>query len=145
MSPKELVSSVDEMLDQVGDVVDYALKMLNEVLDASKISSGAFKAKKDTFDLQDVVARATRMQKPKASKIKMSFQPSVKPCVAVSDSGIVERVVATMISNSVKFTTKGAVQPFICPLEDLQPSPAGLDRNTSHTSHSSRSSSASTR
>ena len=60
------------------------------------------------------------MQQAKAARIKMSFQPSPHPCIAVSDSGIVERIVATLISNAVKFTTAGAVQPFIWPLEELQ-------------------------
>jgi len=121
LPPKELVGKVDDMLDQIGDVVNYALNMLNEILDVSKINSGAFAAKKEAFDLQDVVARSTRMQQAKASKIKMAFQPLSKPCIAVSDSGIVERIVATMISNAVKFTPTGAVQPFICELDTVPP------------------------
>ena len=120
LTPKELVGSVDDMLDQIGDVVDYALKMLNDILDVSKINSGAFVPKKEAFDLQDIVARATRMQQAKATRIKLSFQPSPQPCIAVSDSGIVERIVATLISNAVKFTQTGAVQTFIWPYEELQ-------------------------
>jgi len=108
------------MLDQIGDVVNYSLKMLNEVLDVSKINSGAFVPKTEAFDLEQVVTRATRMQQAKATNIKMSFVPSPQPCVGVSDAGIVERIVATLISNAVKFTTSGAVQPFIWRLERLQ-------------------------
>lgn len=133
LTPKELVGSVDDMLDQIGDVVNYALKMLNEILDVSKINSGAFTAKKEAFDLQDVVARATRMQQAKASKIKMAFEPLSKPCIALSDSGIVERIVATMISNAVKFTPLGAVQPFIWPLDAIQAAPPAATSQNHHT------------
>lgn len=120
LSPKQLLGSVDGMLTQVNDVVDYSLKMLNEVLDVSKINSGAFQAKKEVFDLQAVVARATRMQQAKAVVVDLAFRPSVKPIIATSDPGIVERVVATMISNSVKFTHEGAIQPFVWPLEEIE-------------------------
>lgn len=130
LKPEELLGSVDGMLDQVGDVVNYALKMLNEILDVSKINSGAFVAKKESFDLQDVVARATRMQQAKACSIKMAFQPFDQPCIAYSDAGIVERVVATMISNAVKFTASGAVQPFVWPLESIQTQPAPTTRRS---------------
>lgn len=120
LTPEELVNSVDSMLDQIGDVVEYSLKMLNEILDVSKINSGAFVPKTEAFDLKDIVSRATRMQQAKATRIKMSFHASPQPCIALSDSGIVERVVATLISNAVKFTKNGAVQPFIWPLEDVE-------------------------
>ncbi len=119
LTAEKMGESVGSMLEQINEVVDYALKMLNNVLDVSKINSGAFVANKEPFDLNQVMARATRMQLAKANRIKMSFVPPPTPSVAVSDGDIVERVVAGMISNSVKFTKTGAVQPFVWPLEDL--------------------------
>jgi signal transduction histidine kinase/CheY-like chemotaxis protein len=119
LSPVDLVSSVDDMLDQIKDVVHYALKMLNDILDVSKMNSGVFQAHSKPFDLQDLVTRATRMQLAKAGRVKMSFIPVPQPYIAVSDCDLIERIIANMISNAVKFTSSGAVQPFICPLEDL--------------------------
>jgi len=121
LTADELVDSVDEILDQSNEVVNYALKMLNDILDVTKIKSGAFIPRRIDFNLSDVVARATRMQQAKAHKIKMSFVPLTSPesCIAFSDPDIVERTIATLISNAVKLTMSGAVQPFICPLEDI--------------------------
>jgi signal transduction histidine kinase len=119
LSPVDLVSSVDDMLDQIKDVVHYALKMLNDILDVSKMNSGVFQAHSKPFDLQDLVTRATRMQLAKAGRVKMSFIPASQPYIAVSDCDLIERIIANMISNAVKFTSSGAVQPFICPVEDL--------------------------
>mmetsp|Transcript_7643 Transcript_7643/g.13463 ORF Transcript_7643/g.13463 Transcript_7643/m.13463 type:complete len:1267 (+) Transcript_7643:118-3918(+) len=121
LSPTQLVGSVDKMLEQISDVVDYSLMMLNDILDVSKINSGAFVPKNEPFDLKEVVSRATRMQQAKASHIHLSFRPAHRPCIALSDSSIVERTIATLISNAVKFTPNGgAVQPFIWPLENVE-------------------------
>merc|ERR1740124_1549949 len=97
--------------------------MLNNVLDVSKIKSGSFETKKKLFDLQDLVSRATIMQLVKAQKrkVKMSFVKSKEPQIAYTDEEIVVRIVTNFISNAVKFTTSGAIQPFICPLKDIDP------------------------
>jgi len=123
LSPSEVVVFLDDMMEQTQDVVDYSLKTLNNVLDMSKMRSGAFQAKKEPFDVQDVLVRTTRMQKAKIGRgnVKMRFTRSNEPIIALSDASIVERIIATLISNAVKFTPTGAIQPFICPLDALQP------------------------
>lgn len=99
LSSSDILCSVDDMMFQVKDVIDYALKMLNNVLDISKISSGVFQAQKKPFDVQDVVTRATRMQQAKVTRegVKMSFVPNPERCIAMSDGDIVERIIATLI------------------------------------------------
>jgi signal transduction histidine kinase len=120
LSPFELLSSMDDMLGQINAVVSYAMKMLNSILIDSKINSGVFQADSKPFDLQEVVTGVTRMQFAKVSHgVKMSFVPAPHPWIALSDKDMVERIMATLICNSIKFTSAGAVQPFICPLEDV--------------------------
>jgi len=118
-----LVSSVSEMLDQNKEVVNYSLNMLNNILDVSKIKAGSFEIKEGFFDLQDLVHRATTMQFVKAQTrgVKMSFTPLQEPQIAYSDEDIVVRIITNFISNAVKFTTAGCVQPFVCPLESIDP------------------------
>jgi len=133
LTPAEVVLFLDDMMNQTQDVIDYALKTLNNVLDVSKMRSGAFQAQKQSFDLQDVVARVTRMQQAKTGggHVKMSFTRSANPIIAISDPDIIERIIASLISNAVKFTPHGAIQPFICPLEQLDPEGAAtVDANT---------------
>lgn len=123
VSSEALVSSVDEMLEQNKEVVNYSLNMLNNILDVSKIKEGSFKTKKKLFDLQDLVNRATKMQLVKAQTrgVNMSFTESSEPLIAYTDEDIVVRIVTNFISNAVKFTSFGAVQPFICPIEAINP------------------------
>ena len=45
--------------------------------------------------------------------------PDISTLFLVSDPGIVERTIATLISNAIKFTNQGAVQPFVWPLENM--------------------------
>jgi len=123
VNPETLIDSVSEMLDQNKEVVNYSLNMLNNILDVSKIKAGSFETQKGFFDLQDLVNRATTMQMVKAQTrgVKMSFAPIMEPQIAYSDEDIVVRIITNFISNAVKFTTAGAVQPFVCPLEELDP------------------------
>mmetsp|Transcript_38069 Transcript_38069/g.45997 ORF Transcript_38069/g.45997 Transcript_38069/m.45997 type:complete len:1181 (-) Transcript_38069:92-3634(-) len=123
ISPAAVMSSVDEMLDQIKEVVHYALNMLNNILDVSKMNTGTYDVDKKIFDLQDLVSRATKMQQVKAKlrNVKMSFIPSPNPQIAYSDSDIVVRIVTNFISNAVKFTTCGSVQPFVCPVQMILP------------------------
>ena len=123
VTSETLISSVSEMLDQNKEVVNYSLNMLNNILDVSKIKAGSFETKETFFDLQDLVNRATTMQLVKAQTrgVKMSFTPLPEPQIAFSDEDIVVRIITNFISNAVKFTKAGAVQPFVCPLEDVDP------------------------
>jgi len=124
VTSEALVDSVSDMLDQNKEVVNYSLNMLNNILDVSKINAGSFETQKSFFDIQDLVSRATAMQSVKAQTrgVKISFTPLPEPQIAYSDEDIVSRIITNFISNAVKFTTAGAVQPFVCPLEDLDPS-----------------------
>ena len=124
VTSETLASSVSEMLEQNKEVVNYSLNMLNNILDVSKIKSGSFETKDDFFDLQDLVNRATTMQLVKAQTrgVKMSFTPMPEPQIAYCDEDIVVRIITNFISNAVKFTTAGAVQPFVCLLESIDPS-----------------------
>lgn len=122
VEPKSLIESVDDMLDQTKEVVQYSLLMLNNVLDLSKMNTGDYDMDMRPFDLNDMLHRATKMQLSKAGDVNLSFTTyptNPHPCVAVSDGGVVNRVVTNLISNALKFTTAGAVQPFALPLEKL--------------------------
>ena len=124
VTPDDMVCSVNKMLDQNEEVVHYSLTMLNNILDINKIRTGEFEISKDIFDLTDLMQRATTMQMAKAESkgVKMRFEtPKMGKCLVSTDRDIVLRIITNFISNAVKFTSAGAIQPFICPLEDLMP------------------------
>ena len=102
--------------------VHYALNMLNNILDVNKIKTGSFKTNNAPFDLEDLMRRATTMQAVKAQGrgVMMSFDPPQGPCIAYTDEDIVSRIVTNFISNAVKFTSSGAIQPFILPASSIE-------------------------
>ena len=114
-------ASMDDMMQQVNEVVRYATNILNNVLDLSKIKSDSMNLNKKDIDLQDLVMRATKMQISKAVQATMKFVPSPQLHIANSDPDVISRILTNLISNAVKFTTEGTIQPFVRPLELLQP------------------------
>ena len=70
VSPSDLVSNVDDLLDQSQEVVTYALAMLNNIMDTSKINSGALQMKCKPFDLSDLMNRVTKMQLAKVNRLQ---------------------------------------------------------------------------
>jgi CheY-like chemotaxis protein len=71
----------------------------------------------------ELVKRATKMQMSKTGgEVKMAFVPTVdSPCLVESDPDVLAQIITNMVSNAVKFTTSGAVQPFVWPAEALAP------------------------
>merc|ERR1719253_853710 len=123
-TPSDLVSSVNEMLNQIEEVVRYSLTMLNNILDINKIKTGTFEIRTQKFNLTDLMQRATAMQLVKAQVrgVSMKFEPPEGgPCIAFTDKDIVLRIVTNFISNAVKFTSSGAIQPFILPVDTIMP------------------------
>jgi len=117
-----LVDSVSEMLGQNKEVVNYSLNMLNNILDVSKIKAGSFETHKKFFDLQELIVEATNMEHIKAEKrgLKMSYIPLPEPHIVYSDEDIVSRIITNFIGNAIKCTSVGAVQPFVCSIEDIE-------------------------
>eukprot|EP00977_Amphora_coffeiformis_P016357 scaffold5022_cov158-Amphora_coffeaeformis.AAC.3 len=113
-------ASIDDMLDQSTEVVNYALQTLNNVLDLSKIKSSSMKVQKKEFDVQDMVSRCTMMQKSKAVKAKMSFKRGPRSYIVNSDLDITMRIMVNLISNAVKFTKSGGIKPFVWTIEEMQ-------------------------
>ena len=102
ITPSRLVSSVNEMLNQNEEVVQYSLTMLNNILDINKMKTESFQIQNKAFDLTDLMQRATTMQlvKAQARGVNMSFEPPSTRCIAYTDKDIVLRIVTNFISVS---------------------------------------------
>ena len=108
ITPQALVASVNEMLQQNSEVVRYSLQVLNTVLDLNKIKTNEFSSQRKSFDLSQLMQRATKMQvvKAQARGVRMSFTPPTETCVAFSDDDIILRVVTNFISVSSLIAVK---------------------------------------
>ena len=89
------------------------MAIISDVMDISKINSGAFRAYPVSFDLNDLMFQIFQNFKPVADKKTLQlFLENVisKTKVVMSDPVIIERVLKKLIDNALKFTKQGWVK-----------------------------------
>jgi PAS domain S-box-containing protein len=116
-----LSENTNNKLDK--DQLDYAavihnsghilLKLIEEILDLSKIESGDFHVVLDTIDLEACCNSMENMFQPLAQKKSVDF--SIEkigdiPKNIISDEGRLEQVIRSLVSNAFKFTENGHVK-----------------------------------
>ncbi len=110
LPPKEK----EEYQKHVNDQSKYLLRLLNDILDASKIESGDFKLKKISFDLQKIIYRLQKEYEQRIAESKRSIKLRIKPCERLTDhiffdSGRLYQVLDNLLDNALKFTEKGEI------------------------------------
>lgn len=88
----------------------HALESLfNELLDISKLDSGAIKPKLSGFAIQDVLSRLRAEFTAEAASKNIALQVSEAPHVIHSDAVLLERIVRNLLSNAIRYTQTGSV------------------------------------
>jgi two-component system, OmpR family, sensor histidine kinase KdpD len=94
----ELLATADESLDRLAHLVD-------NLLDMSRLQAGALAVFPRPADLSEIVARSLDDLGPAARIVHVDL-PDDLPEVAV-DPGILERVIANLIANSLRYSPPG--------------------------------------
>lgn len=101
-----------EYLDTVKFSAEALLGILNDVLDFSKIESGRLDLEHVTFSLRDVMNQSIKPFTVVAYQNNVEMIGNVDPDVpdyVTGDPGKFRQIVANLIGNAVKFTSKGHV------------------------------------
>ena len=89
------------------------LKLINELLDLSKIETGKVKLEETDLDLHDVIARALEVVEvrvtAKGLSLRQSFAPGV-PRYLIGDPHRLRQIVINLLGNSIKFTEHGGLE-----------------------------------
>jgi HAMP domain-containing protein/CheY-like chemotaxis protein/signal transduction histidine kinase len=88
------------------------LRLINDILDLSKIESGTVTIDLSQVALEDVKAEIARTFAPIAEKRNLGFNVDIAPDLAATiqtDSTRLQQVLKNLLSNSFKFTEKGHV------------------------------------
>jgi signal transduction histidine kinase len=110
-----------EMFGQIGrpqykeyakDIHDsgvHLLKIINDILDLSKIEAGKFELHKEKLQLPEVVRGCLRLVTDRASAGKLALKTDVPAELPplLADSRAVKQILINLLSNSVKFTPPG--------------------------------------
>ncbi|HVR82580.1 MAG TPA: response regulator, partial [Luteimonas sp.] len=89
------------------------LRLINDILDLSKVEAGKMELVLDEFALEDLTANLARnfrhMAADKGLQLEISADPELPPTLR-NDRGRVEQVLSNLLSNAIKFTSHGAVR-----------------------------------
>lgn len=87
----------------------YALSLINDLLDISKIEAGEFALNFTAVDLDEVAAGSIHSMQPQAQRqrvlLRTSFADDIPPVLA--DRRTVKQIILNLVSNAIKFTRPG--------------------------------------
>lgn len=101
-----------EYVDIINKSSQYLLKLINDVLDLSKIDSGRLILKQSPFCVEDVVKSAYEMLSLKAEEKNIKFGYNITPAIKETLSGDdyrIRQVLINLCANAIKFTDSGSV------------------------------------
>lgn len=108
---RRMVTNPDavEVLSQQELAVGTMSRLLNALLDISKLESGAVQPAPQDFDIATVLEPARREFAPVAAS--RGLELTVEPCEEFvhSDPAMVEQILKNLVSNAVKYTRQGRV------------------------------------
>jgi len=106
----------DKFLDAMAKSTDNLSKLLNDVLDLSKIESGKLTLAEEPLALKETVMGSIDLLKERAEEkglvIKSSFSENL-PEMVVGDSLRMTQVLINLISNAIKFSEEGTISVLV--------------------------------
>jgi signal transduction histidine kinase len=98
-----------EFLQQADDAAIHLLKIINDLLDISKIEAGTVELNLQPISIPDLCQQCLRMVQPGAEKKRISLSLEVTDSVEKMplDERRVRQMVINLLSNAVKFTPEG--------------------------------------
>jgi PAS domain S-box-containing protein len=88
------------------------LRLINHLLDLSKIEAGHFELEKEQFNLEDVLDQVSELIGGRARRKGIALLVRLAPDVAtdfIGDPGRLRQALLNLVGNAVKFTDKGEV------------------------------------
>jgi two-component system, OmpR family, sensor histidine kinase KdpD len=92
--------------DAIEREVEYLDRLVANLLDLSRIEAGALRARKDLFDLDDLLARALDRLRPRLGA--RTLETDLRASTVDVDAVFVDEAVTNVLDNAVKYTPDGA-------------------------------------
>jgi two-component system, sensor histidine kinase and response regulator len=88
------------------------LRVLNDILDYSKVEAGKLELEENDFDLRETVEEVTQLLAGSAHRKGLELLCEIEddvPCALIGDSGRLWQVLTNLVGNAIKFTDHGEV------------------------------------
>jgi len=112
MAMGDLPGEQRKRLDVVRQSGDLLLKILNDVLDLSKIEAGRMTLSEEDFDLEAALSPVRDLFAPSATEKGLEFVMRTMPGAKGGwrgDPGRLRQILGNLVSNAVKFTHSGSI------------------------------------
>jgi signal transduction histidine kinase/DNA-binding response OmpR family regulator len=107
-----LPNSTQALIDNLKTSSDVLLSLINNILDFSRIESGAVVLESEPFDLHQLVAETIVFFEASAAEKNLDLQSNIEPTIPpiwVGDITCLRQVLVNLIGNAIKFTKEGKV------------------------------------
>jgi PAS domain S-box-containing protein len=101
-----------EFVEIIRNASDTLLTIINDILDFSKIESGHLELEKQSFDLRICLEDTIELLSAKANEKEIELSYLIHPDVeldVIGDMNRLRQVLANLIGNAIKFTSRGSV------------------------------------
>ena len=99
-----------EFLSYINSAGNHLLKLVNDILDISKMESGKMIIRKSKFDLYESLMNSIFILMPQATKKNMQIlKPDPVECIFTGDEKRIRQVFLNLVSNAIKFTGENGI------------------------------------
>ena len=110
MDAHELSSEKAYYLSIIKDNSELLLQLINDILDLSNIEVGKIDFSYSTIDINNLIKRITKTHNLEPQKgVIFRINTPLKVCKIRSDKNRITQVLINLISNAIKFTSKGSI------------------------------------
>ncbi|UWQ49357.1 PAS domain S-box protein [Leisingera caerulea] len=112
LAEADLTADDQQNVETIRSSAQALLKIINDILDLSRLEAGKFAITREDFNLRDCIDSAADLFRPKALEKGLSMQVSYAaglPERLHGDDGRLRQILVNLIGNAVKFTPEGKI------------------------------------
>lgn len=118
---EDLQADYRDNLTTAKNCADTLLRLINDILDISKLEAGKYNLKEENFDIKAIIEETVAAQVPLASgkglTLDCNFGSNI-PKLVRGDGQRIQQVLNCLLSNAIKFTGEGGVRVKVACLDD---------------------------
>lgn len=119
---EDLQADHRDNLTTAKNCADNLLRLINDILDISKLEAGKYNLREENFDIKAVIEETVAAQVPLANgkgiELDCSFGANL-PALVRGDGQRIQQVLNCLLSNAIKFTSEGGVRVKVACIDDV--------------------------
>ena len=119
---EDLQADHRDNLTTAKNCADTLLRLINDILDISKLEAGKYNLREENFDVKATIEETVAAQIPfardKGLKLECTFGSDI-PKLVRGDEQRIQQVLNCLLSNAIKFTSEGGVRVKVACLDDV--------------------------